>query len=137
MPDDGRGHLVLEIAALEQRAQRLDLALHLAARLLELEQDAPVAPPREHDEGAGAPADGGGEEQQRPAEGDRGEREQNGVEQQEPDGRDGEGAAGGGGLHRTGWRRAGKTMNGAFGTAPRAPSVIVSSSTWAPRNFTT
>src|SRR5207249_1848747 len=39
--------------------------------------------------------------------------------------------------HRTGWRRAGRTMNGELGTAPSAASVVDSSSTCAPLNFTT
>src|SRR6266545_6358044 len=64
------------------------------------------------------------------------EREQHRVEQQKPDGEDRDGPREDVCTHRTGWRRAGSTMKGAFGTAPRARSVSDSSSTPAPRNFT-
>ena len=130
IPRDRGGHGLAAGVGLEQLAKRLRLALHLAAGVGELGENAAIAPPREHDEDARHDAHSRCHEQPRPRHGDAGPRQERGVEQEQSDGHRREE------LHRTGWRRAGSTMNGAFGTAPNAPSVMDSSSTSAPRNFT-
>src|SRR6266487_3285208 len=128
VPDDCGRHLVLAVGV-QQLANRFHFALHLFTGGGQVRQGVPVAlPPPDHEYRRDA-ADGGPEEA-------ADEREQHRVEQQKPDGEDRDGPREGGSAHRTGWRRAGSTTKGAFGTAPTARSVSDSSSTAAPRNFT-
>src|SRR6266511_1580609 len=136
MPGDGGGHgeydaSIINVPAVQQLAERLHLPLHLPAVVLELRDDAAVAPPDQDDEEARRDECPGRDNEPRPVHAHARPSQERGVEQEECDREDREG------LHRTGWRRAGRTMNGAFGTAPRRPSVSDSSSTCAPRNFTT
>src|SRR5712664_973678 len=93
--------------SVQQIAQRFDFAFHLFSRIRELRHRAPVPEPPDS------------------------------VEQQKPDCKNRDGPGERVAAHRTGCRRLGSTIKGALGTAPSARMVRDSSSTVAPRNFTT
>src|SRR3989454_8073043 len=144
VPDDARGHCrglgggsVMQMGLLEQIPDRLNFVAHRSPGRLDVHQRPPVTPPHQHDDDGQRRARPGTREQPRPMPGHAPVRQEERVEEEKPDRQDGERAAGRAPRHRPGWRRRGRMMNGAFGPAPRASSVVASSSTAPPRNFTT
>src|SRR5439155_3972926 len=109
--------------------------LHLAPRLLELGDRATVPTPAEHDQDRGEAAGGAAHDQPGAPETEARIEEQQRVEREKADRERRERPAER--PHRTGWRRAGRTMNGEVATAASAASVVDSSSTCPPLNFTT
>src|SRR5436190_406308 len=125
---------VVQVLALQQLPDRLHLRPHLPPGVLQVGHDATISPPPDHHQHGRDETDRAPEDQPAAIEGDAAVRQEQGVQQQEADG---EGRQRPGDHQRTGWRRAGRTMNGELGTAPSVARVVVSSSTWAPRNLTT
>src|SRR5215469_11782020 len=111
---------------------------HFVSGDRQLGENPAVAQPRHEDRDGQQETESAADPERNPVECDGAVEEQIGVEEQESDRRKRRDPApprrtG----HRTGWRRAGRTMNGAFAPAPSAPIVWDSSSTSAPRYFTT
>src|SRR3989454_11163670 len=94
-----------------------------------------VPTPAEHDQDRGEAAGGAAHDQPGAPETEARIEEQQRVEREKADGERRERPAER--PHRTGWRRAGRTMNGELATAPRAARAVGSSSTCPPLNFTT
>src|SRR5437016_3477962 len=132
---DDTHHLAGRVPAVQQRSDGFHLRPHLAPRLLELSHGAPVAAPAKHDEHGGDATGDAAHDQHRTPETEARVEQQQGIEREARDGQQGEHPAEG--LHRTGWRRAGRTMKGELGPAPSAARVVPSSSTCAPLNLTT
>src|SRR5205809_3207294 len=116
-------------------AERFPFRPHVAPRLLELGDRATVAAPAQPDQHRDQRTADAAHHQPRPPEAETRIQKQQRVDRQKADREYRERPAER--RHRTGWRRAGRTMRVELAPTPNAASVVDSSSTRAPRNFTT
>src|SRR5438477_140322 len=126
---------VMQLLVAQQRPNRVHFRPHVAPRLFELGDGATVAAPAEPDQHRDQGTGDAAHDQRRSPEAEARIQEQQRVEREKADGEYRECPAQR--PHRTGWRRAGRTMRVELAATPNAASVVDSSNTRAPWNFTT